>query len=231
MASNIYNRDASENECRNIEVVITPYTSEKIIRPNTLSEGQNFTIYNNKNIKCTNCRWIQKPAKTCVICKHRLISGLVLSLDNLYQCKKCNVQIVDENIFHCDKCNSCVAETSSRHICLENRLEQQCPICMEPYKENNDEVIILNCGHDIHHDCYHELIKSTPKCPVCSKLLFSFQKCDEILDGIIEKDLYRVDNLEFTKILCNECNRNSDTIFHHLGLKCTLCGSYNTKLY
>ena len=30
-------------------------------------------------------------------------------------------------------------------------------------------------------------------------------------------------------LLCNDCNKKSDAHFHIIGMKCNICGSYNTK--
>ena len=197
----------------NIVILITPLPTEKIIRKT-----------NNKIIKCDNCDLRQfnnlKKSNGCCLLCHNILPIM---------CSKCNVEQI-YNIKHCEKCDCCVT-LSEKHKCAENRLDGNCPICLEKYINSDEDIIISECGHDMHKNCYSELTKNTPKCPVCYKLMFCFKEYDNLVDELIDENLQNDAQLEFKKIICNECAKCSDTIYHEFGYKCFLCGSYNTKLY
>ena len=38
-----------------------------------------------------------------------------------------------------------------------------------------------------------------------------------------------LENISDIDILCYDCDKKSTTLFHFLGLKCKLCGSFNTS--
>ena len=46
-------------------------------------------------------------------------------------------------------------------------IEQSCPICMEPY-ENDETISILSCGHQFKHLCLQTWLEKNPRCPMCN---------------------------------------------------------------
>lgn len=67
-------------------------------------------------------------------------------------------------------------------------------------------------------------------CPICMKsyanLESLWQRIDDEVAVTPMPDVYRNWNVD---ILCNDCNRPSQVLFHVLGLKCSHCRSYNTR--
>mmetsp|Transcript_7036 Transcript_7036/g.25464 ORF Transcript_7036/g.25464 Transcript_7036/m.25464 type:complete len:90 (+) Transcript_7036:829-1098(+) len=68
-------------------------------------------------------------------------------------------------------------------------------------------------------------------CPTCSKSVGDLSSLWEHIDREVAMtpmpEEYRDTKVE---IVCNDCNReSSDVAFHVLALKCSHCGSYNTR--
>lgn len=67
-------------------------------------------------------------------------------------------------------------------------------------------------------------------CPICMKSYANldtlWQRIDDEVAVTPMPDVYR--NWKVA-ILCNDCNRPSQVLFHVLGLKCSHCRSYNTR--
>lgn len=67
-------------------------------------------------------------------------------------------------------------------------------------------------------------------CPICMKsyanLESLWQRIDDEVAVTPTPDVYH--NWKVA-ILCNDCNRPSQVLFHVLGLKCSHCRSYNTR--
>ena len=126
--------------------------------------------------------------------------------------------------------------TLFRELGLINvREKADCPICMEDLQTSRESTLWLSCLHAIHHKCYLELSKTSLKCPVCSK---SFVEKSNLVDfnERIDAEIAATPMPEeyanmMVKILCNDCNNESEVKFHIFGLKCLSgeCGSYNTR--
>jgi DNA-directed RNA polymerase subunit RPC12/RpoP len=108
-------------------------------------------------------------------------------------------------------------------------LKLMCVVCRDNVRKNTS--VIMMCGHVIHMDCYNVLIKSSYKCPECSKTITDtrliFEKmAREIAHTPLHRDLQtKID------IKCNDCNTVSNDIdFHYIGNRCTnqKCRSFNT---
>ncbi len=187
------------------------------------------------NIICWECDIEQNITDYCIACEKKLKTK--------YSCKKC--YIFDNNNkykFHCDKCNNCHIEEreklmhcekckicyleNNKHICIN--FDNNCPICFEILK--NDIVVNLICGHAIHNDCYNLLIKNSYKCPLCFKTIIDMKDNFKKLEEEIENTKEFERSLNLKEIYCNDCEKKSDTIFSYLGLKCHICGSFNTRL-
>ena len=179
-----------------------------------------------KSNKCVNCD-IKFGNYFCEIC---------VLYDNVdkkqYHCDKCKICRVGgrENFFHCDVCSCCLSiNEKDNHKCLKNKTKDNCSICMENLFESIEPVSILKCGHPIHTNCMSEYMKSSYKCPLCSKSMVDMKHYFDMLDIEINNtplpDEYKDKDVE---ILCNDCEQKSTVKFHFYGLKCKSCCSYNT---
>jgi len=85
------------------------------------------------------------------------------------------------------------------------------------------------CGHGIHKACYDEHMKSSYKCPICSKSTVNMETQFRNLDRAIDHQPMPP-QFQDTKAMvsCNDCYAKSAVKYHWLGLKCAICDSYNT---
>ena len=90
-------------------------------------------------------------------------------------------------------------------------------------------VVFMLCGHGIHKACYDEHMKSSYKCPICSKSTVNmesqFRNLDRAIDGQPMPPQFRDTK---AMVSCNDCYAKSAVMYHWLGLKCAICDSYNT---
>lgn len=118
-------------------------------------------------------------------------------------------------------------ETS--HKCIERVSDCDCPICGEYMFSSPRPVVFMLCGHSIHHTCYYEHMKSSYKCPICSKSTVNMETQFRNLDRAIDSQPMPP-QFQDTKAMvsCNDCYAKSAVKYHWLGLKCAICDSYNT---
>jgi hypothetical protein len=85
------------------------------------------------------------------------------------------------------------------------------------------------CGHSIHRECYDEHMKTSYKCPICSKSTVNMETQFRNLDRAIDSQPMPP-QFQDTKAMvsCNDCYAKSAVKYHWLGLKCAICDSYNT---
>jgi hypothetical protein len=90
-------------------------------------------------------------------------------------------------------------------------------------------VVFMACGHSIHKKCYDQHMKVSYKCPICNKSLANMETQFRNLDVAIQAQPMPSE-FQDTKasILCNDCSGKSTVPYHWLGLKCSICRSYNT---
>lgn len=90
-------------------------------------------------------------------------------------------------------------------------------------------VVFMTCGHSIHKKCYDQHIKVSYKCPICNKSLANMETQFRNLDMLIQGQPMPSEFRD-TKalILCNDCSGKCTVAYHWLGLKCSICRSYNT---
>ncbi len=90
-------------------------------------------------------------------------------------------------------------------------------------------VVFMLCGHGIHRGCYDEHMKSSYKCPICSKSTVNMESQFRALDRAIDSQPMPP-QFRDTKAMvsCNDCYAKSAVPYHWLGLKCAICDSYNT---
>lgn len=204
------------------------------------NESHEIDRYKIKKIKCNICHTEQPVSQKCLGCGldfARYFCGICNFFDDgknksIFHCEKCGLCRIGpkEDVFHCDKCGCCLnIEMKDKHTCLEKRNHSNCPICLEDLFTSILGYTILKCGHSIHPKCFKEMLKNgSYKCPLCQKLTVDLD--DTLLEKEIENtpmpDEYK--NIK-VKILCNECNTKSETLFHFYGMKCSNCKSFNTQ--
>lgn len=90
-------------------------------------------------------------------------------------------------------------------------------------------VVFMLCGHGIHKACYDLHMKSSYKCPICSKSTVNMESQFRNLDRAIDSQPMPP-QFRDTKAMvsCNDCYAKSAVAYHWLGLKCAICDSYNT---
>ncbi|KAJ1695224.1 hypothetical protein LUZ63_011922 [Rhynchospora breviuscula] len=136
-----------------------------------------------------------------------------------------------ENYFHCQKCGSCyVNDLRDRHLCVENSMKHQCPICCEYLFDSLRETRILDCGHTMHFECFHEMLQHNQyTCPICYKSAINMTSEWRNLDDEVSATIMPEDYRYKVWIFCNDCHETSEVYFHVLGQKCCNCKSYNTR--
>jgi len=125
---------------------------------------------------------------------------------------------------------ACIAVSiSEKHKCIERSTDRDCPICSENMFDSVRRVIFMDCGHTIHHDCFKELLKTSYRCPLCNKSVVNmeiqFRNYDAAIQNQPMPDEYRDAR---AVVSCNDCSAKSQTAYHWLGLRCSICRSYNT---
>lgn len=87
----------------------------------------------------------------------------------------------------------------------------------------------MTCGHSIHKRCYDQHMKVSYKCPICNKSLTNMETQFRNLDvAILGQPMPQEFQDTRAVILCNDCSAKSTVCYHWLGLKCSICRSYNT---
>ena len=84
---------------------------------------------------------------------------------NSYHCPFCNICRHGKGLgidsYHCPKCNTCIGTSMyDQHVCMENKLDCDCPICGDYLQTSRKRVVFLCCGHAIHSDCCDEYLHS-----------------------------------------------------------------------
>ncbi|VUC35107.1 unnamed protein product [Clonostachys rosea] len=129
-----------------------------------------------------------------------------------------------------DTCCACIPTSIElSHKCIERSTDCDCPICGEYMFSSPRPVVFMACGHSIHKKCYDQHMKLSYKCPICNKSLANMETHFRNLDVAIQGQPMPPEFRD-TKavILCNDCSGRSTVPYHWLGLKCSICRSYNT---
>jgi hypothetical protein len=116
------------------------------------------------------------------------------------------------------------------HKCVERATDADCPICGEYLFSSPRPVTLMQCGHSIHAHCFEELQKTSYRCPLCNKSLLNMEYRFRQLDIQILHQPMPPDYANARAVItCNDCHAKSETPYHWIGLKCAVCGSYNTN--
>ncbi len=214
---------------------------------NDVEETHVMDRYATKEILCMVCSTLQPASGKCINkdCQKtfaKYFCGVCVLYDDdeshtLYHCHSCNVCRVGEGLgvdfFHCMKCNQCMGMKYQKtgHVCVENAMESDCPVCYEYLFTSTSPVKYLQCGHLMHKECFTKFSQKRICCPVCSKSLAEMAPVYKRIDNMLAKQnlppAYR--NM-LCDVFCNDCNKRSKSPFHFLYQKCQLCESYNTRI-
>lgn len=115
------------------------------------------------------------------------------------------------------------------HKCIERSIDCDCPICGDYMFSSPRPVVFMQCGHSIHRHCFNEHMNSSYKCPICNKSCINMEYQFRNYDIAILTQPMPPEYRDARAIIsCNDCSAKSQTAYHWLGLKCTVCNSYNT---
>lgn len=115
------------------------------------------------------------------------------------------------------------------HKCIERSIDCDCPICGDYMFNSPKPVIFMQCGHSIHRRCFEEHMRTSYKCPLCAKSCVNMDAQFRNYDIQIHSQPMPAEYRDARAIIsCNDCSAKSQTAYHWLGLKCSLCSSYNT---
>uniref|UniRef100_A0ACD5WY32 Uncharacterized protein n=1 Tax=Avena sativa TaxID=4498 RepID=A0ACD5WY32_AVESA len=159
------------------------------------------TFFRPLQVICLVCDTEQPIAQVCTncgVCMGEYFCRTCKFLDDdvdkeQYHCKDCGICRVGGkgNFFHCHKCGSCYSVTlRDKHRCIEGSMKNNCPICYEYLFDSLRETSVLRCGHTMHLQCFHEMLKHHKfTCPMCSVSIFDMEKFLRALDAEIEANL------------------------------------------
>ena len=151
-----------------------------------------------------------------------------------FHCDGCGLCRVggSENYFHCEKCVACLPlSMRGKHKCIEQSLQVNCPVCLEYLHSSLRTASILKCGHTMHTECQKQLFMSGgPRCPICNESMEDMSRIWELMDEEVAQTQMPLEYAGWeVEVLCNDCHLSCLSPFHVVGLKCSHCGSYNTR--
>ncbi|KAI5928272.1 hypothetical protein F4810DRAFT_647702 [Camillea tinctor] len=205
-------------------------------------EDHNLVRQETKNMLCMFCGTAQRAGETCVACGEsaaRYYCGICKLWNDdpdkpCYHCNDCGIcrigRGIGKDFFHCQKCCACIAISMELdHKCIERATDCDCPICGDYMFTSPKAVCFMKCGHSIHRQCFQEHMKTSYKCPICNKSLTNMESQFRNLDLAIQSQPMPPEFRDTRAVvLCNDCSAKSSTMYHWLGLKCSVCLSYNT---
>lgn len=62
------------------------------------------------------------------------------------------------------------------HVCQDNKVESDCPVCLENLRYSTRYYQSLDCGHLIHVHCLKQYVKTNINCPICGKSMYKMSK-------------------------------------------------------
>ncbi|KAI0484269.1 hypothetical protein GGR56DRAFT_613007 [Xylariaceae sp. FL0804] len=195
-----------------------------------------------KNMLCMFCGTAQRAGESCVACGASAARYYcdICKLWNddpekpCYHCNDCGIcrigRGIGKDFFHCKKCGACIAiSMEADHRCIERATDCDCPICGDYMFTSPKAVCFMKCGHSIHRECFQEHMQSSYKCPICKKSLANMESQFRNLELSIQSQPMPPEFSDTRAVvLCNDCSAKSSTPYHWLGLKCSVCSSYNT---
>ncbi|CAG8885753.1 unnamed protein product [Penicillium egyptiacum] len=205
-------------------------------------EDHSLVRRDTEHMLCMLCGHAQPAAQNCRLCSEQTAQyycEICKLWDNdskksIYHCSDCGIcrigQGLGKDFFHCQTCSLCLPMCiENTHRCIERSTQCDCPICGDYMFTSPEKIVVMRCGHSIHHKCLSEYSKSSFRCPLCSKTITNMESTFRNLDRTIESQPMP-EEFKDTKglIYCNDCGSKSVVKYHWLGLRCDLCESYNT---
>ncbi|KAH6950601.1 hypothetical protein HG530_011245 [Fusarium avenaceum] len=206
------------------------------------NEDHNLVRTETRNMLCMLCTTPQKASDMCINCGEEsahYYCNICHLWENrqskpIYHCNDCGIcrrgMGLGKDFFHCKTCRACISTSiEGSHKCIERSTDCDCPICGEYLFTSPRPVVFMPCGHSIHKKCYEQHMKVSYKCPICNKSLTNMETQFRNLDVAIQTQPMPPEFRDTTAvILCNDCSGKSTVRYHWLGLKCSICRSYNT---
>ncbi|KAJ4261571.1 hypothetical protein NW762_007002 [Fusarium torreyae] len=206
------------------------------------NEDHNLIRTETRNMLCMICATPQKASDMCISCGEisaHYYCNICHLWENrqskpIYHCNDCGIcrrgMGLGKDFFHCKTCRACISTSiEGSHKCIERSTDCDCPICGEYLFTSPRPVVFMACGHSIHKKCYEQHMKVSYKCPICNKSLTNMESQFRNLDVAIQTQPMPPEFRDTTAvILCNDCSGKSTVRYHWLGLKCSICRSYNT---
>ncbi|KAJ5684801.1 uncharacterized protein N7477_001146 [Penicillium maclennaniae] len=186
-----------------------------------------------ENMLCMLCGHAQPAAHDCRKCGEQTAQyfcEICKLWDNdgnksIYHCNDCGIcrigQGLGKDFFHCKTCSVCLPiSIEDTHRCIERSTQCDCPICGDYMFDSPETVVVMRCGHSLHHKCLSEYSKTSFRCPICSKTITNMESTFRNLDRTIESQPMP-EEFKDTKglIYCNDCGARSAVKYHWLGLK------------
>ncbi|KAG5931244.1 hypothetical protein E4U53_001879 [Claviceps sorghi] len=205
-------------------------------------EDHNLVRRETKNMLCMLCGTPQKASDMCINCgeisAHYYCSICKLWENRkskpIYHCNDCGICRrglgLGKDFFHCKTCRACITTSiQSSHKCIERSTDCDCPICGEYMFTSPKPVVFMPCGHSIHKRCYDQHMRVSYKCPICNRSLANMESQFRNLDvAILSQPMPPEFRDTRATVLCNDCSGKCVVLYHWLGLKCSICQSYNT---
>jgi RING finger and CHY zinc finger domain-containing protein 1 len=202
---------------------------------NDLCESK-FDRFNVSKIRCIECKEEQEVSNKCKKCEIKFAESFcgickVWTKDKIWHCNDCGFCRIGEELYHCKLCDKCWL--SEDHPCVKKLLsrDEKCPVCLESSFHSKKTTHVMNCGHQIHSECFNEnLKKNIYQCPICKKsaidMTNTWQRIKIEKNNTPMPDEYKDMKV---KVACFDCLKESETEFHIVGLECKHCGSFNTQ--
>ncbi|KZZ96848.1 CHY zinc finger containing protein [Moelleriella libera RCEF 2490] len=205
-------------------------------------EDHNLVRTETRNMLCMLCATPQKASDVCINCGEvsaYYYCNICKLWENrksrpIYHCSDCGIcrrgEGLGKDFFHCKTCRACITTSiRSSHKCIERSTDCDCPICGEYLFTSPRPVVFMLCGHSIHKKCYEQHMRVSYKCPLCNKSLANMETQFRNLDvAILSQPMPAEFRNTRVTVLCNDCSGKSSVAYHWLGLKCSICQSYNT---
>lgn len=205
---------------------------------------------------CSSAQPVSDICASCGVKAARYYCGICKLWDDdanksIYHCADCGICRVGRGIgkdfVHCKashesyiilRCHTYIRQTcgvcvsianENSHKCIERASDCDCPICGEYLFSSLQSVVFMKCGHSIHRKCHDELMKTSYKCPICNQSVVNMEIQFRALDRAIESQPMPPEFQDTKAVVsCNDCYAKCMVKYHWLGLKCSICDSYNT---
>ncbi|KAG0441558.1 putative E3 ubiquitin-protein ligase RZFP34 [Dictyocoela muelleri] len=90
------------------------------------------------------------------------------------------------------------------------------------------DVLILDCGHPIHRDCYSMYKKTSYNCPICRKSTGDPEIMNKMIQELIKKN--PIENKIICDIYCYDCRQVTRCNYIFVFNQCIKCLSFNTRV-